>query len=268
MRIKQFYILLTGTILLTIQPKLHAVDDKPKELLAVALNANGECFYERDGKTQNVRIKTIFFKNDRLFTKNGKMNIQIGPNAVLHLSPYGTVRLNELNESEQKIQIVVSLDQGRGYTKFTKPMKPGSKYQIRTPTITAGVRGTEFIISAGDTPENTHAEDADIPAGVYVNHGKVAVATVANESAEQEVPAGEQVTGNDELIKGVLDDFVKKKMAMFKRLNTMREEQYRMLENEKRRQMELLEKVRSSRNFENRQKSFEELKKRNNSRFK
>ncbi|MBV6494074.1 MAG: hypothetical protein LDLANPLL_02100 [Turneriella sp.] len=269
MRQKLFYFFITTiTIWTSIPEKIFATNDKPKELLAVALKVSGECYLERDKKTQRVRIKTIFFKNDLLYTKNGKMDIQIGPNAVLHLSPYGSVRLSELMENNSKMQISLALDSGRGYTKFTKPMPEGSSYQIRTPTITAGVRGTEFIISAGDTPPNAKAEDADIPAGVYVNHGKVAVSSVANAADEQVVPAGNQIKDSGELIQEVMDDFMKKKMAMFERLNTMREEQYRMLANEKERQLELLEKVRNSRNFGERNKSLEEMRERNRERFK
>jgi hypothetical protein len=224
--------------------------EKPKELLAAALAVSGECFYERDGKTQPVKVKTIFFQNDRLFTKKGKMDVQVGPMAVLHIAPYSTVRLSELSEQDRKSNIIVGLDEGTGYTKFTKKMPPGSKYTIKSPTVVAAVRGTEFILSTGSTPPEPH-EDSDLPNGVFVNTGVVAVAPANRETEEMELKPGEQVTGVDNaLVKGVMEDFIKKKMQLFQKLNTMREEQYRILEREKNRQIELLEKVKGSANFE------------------
>jgi hypothetical protein len=247
--------------------QLAQAQNKPKELLAAVLTASGECYYERDGKSEVAKVKTIFFKSDRVFTKKGKMDIQIGPNAVLHLVPYSTVRINDLIEADNKTRIALELESGRGYTKFAKQMTPGSTYTIKTPTIVAGVRGTEFIISAGDTPEEA-AEDSDIPAGVFVNHGKVAVASAGRETEEQEIPAGEQITGVDNaLVKGVMEDFIKKKMRLFKQLNCMREAQYKIMEREKNRQAELLEKVRGSVNLQDAGSAIEEMKRKNEQKF-
>lgn len=254
--------LTTGAIQLTY------AQQKPKELLAAVLTATGECYYERDGKSEIAKVKTIFFKSDRVFTKKGKMDIQIGPSAVLHLAPYSTVKIADLSEIDKKTNIALELESGRGYTKFAKQMPQGSRYQIKTPTLVAGVRGTEFILSAGDTPEDPAAEDADIPAGVFVNHGKVAVASAARENEEIEIPAGEQVTGVDNaLVKGVMEDFIKKKMRLFKQLNCMREAQYKIMEREKNRQIELLEKVKGSVKIQDAGSAIEEMRKKNEQRF-
>jgi len=246
-----------------------AAQAKPKELLAAALSVTGECYYERDGKSEFAKTKTIFFKDDRLFTKKGKMDVQIGPNAVLHLAPYTTVKLSEISEAEKKSNIRLELESGRGYTKFAKKMTPGSLYQIRSPTLVAGVRGTEFILSAGDIPEEAGAEDADIPGGVFVNHGQVAVARVESENDEQQLAPGEQITGVDnQLVKGVMEDFLKKKMKLFKQLNCMKEAQYRIMEREKNRMAEALEKVKNSVNIQDSSSAIEEMKKKNAERFK
>lgn len=236
-------------LLVTVAPAMRA-ESQPKELLAAVLSASGECYFEREGKADFAKIKTILFKGDRIYTLKGKMDVQIGPHAVLHLSPYTTVRLNDLFEIDKKGNIALGLESGRGYTKFTKPMAPGSQYTIKSPTLVAGVRGTEFVLSAGDQPPE-EAEDSDIPSGVFVNHGKVAVSTVERENEVQEVAQGEQITNvNNAAVKGVMEDFIKKKMALFKKLDTMREQQYRILEREKNRQIEALEKVRNSVKFD------------------
>lgn len=243
-------------------------DAKSKELLAAVLSASGECYYERDGKSEVAKVKTIFFKSDRVFTKKGKMDIQFGPSAVLHLAPYSTVKIADLTQSDKNSNISLELEAGRGYTKFAKKLPAGSGYSIKSPTVVAAVRGTEFILSAGDTPEDPAAEDADIPSGVFVNHGKVAVSSVGRESDEQEIPAGEQVTGVDnKLVKSVMEDFIKKKMRLFQQLNCMKEAQYKIMEREKNRQLETLEKVRNSVNIQDSGSAIEEMKRKNEQRF-
>jgi hypothetical protein len=240
---------------------------KPKELLAAVLSASGECYYDRDSKTNRANVRTIFFKDDRVYTKKGKMDIQIGPSAVLHLSPYSSVRMSEISEMDKKTRITIALDEGHGYTKFTKPMTAGSQYVIKSPTLVAGVRGTEFILSAGADAKNKY-EDSDIPSGVFVNHGKVAVSPVLRADDTVEIAPGEQITNVDnQVVKGVMEDFIKKKMALFKKLDVMREAQYKIMEREKNRQLELLEKVRNSVNIDGKSSSFEELKNKQNKLF-
>lgn len=260
---KTMLLLVSGLIpLLSLGNQPLSAQSKAKELLAAALVVSGECYYERDGKSEFAKVKTIFFKNDRLFTKKGKMDVQVGPNAVLHLAPYTTVKLSEIGEVDNKQNISLDLESGRGYTKFAKGMTKGSHYAIKTPTIVAGVRGTQFIMSAGDTPEDPAAEDADIPGGVFVNTGKVAVSPANREADVTELSPGEQITGVDNaLVKSVMEDFLKKKMALFKQLDVMKEAQYKIMEREKTRMIETLEKVKNS-------SSLEELKRKNAERFK
>ncbi|MBS0616690.1 MAG: FecR domain-containing protein [Spirochaetes bacterium] len=256
-------ILVTGLI-----PLLSlTAQDKPKELLAAVLSAKGECYYERAGRAEMARVKTIFFKNDRIYTRDGKMDVQIGPSAVLHLAPYTTVVMTDLTELNAKSNIMLELETGRGYTKFSKQMTPGSKYTIKSPTLVAGVRGTEFIISAGDV-QDAKAEDADIPSGVFVNHGKVAVRAASSEGDDQEIPAGEQITNVDNaLVKGVMEDFIKKKMALFKKMEAMKEFQYKTLERAKQQQIEALERVREGRNFNNPGNSIDEMRRKQSEHF-
>jgi hypothetical protein len=72
------------------------------------------------------------------------------------------------------------------------------------------------------------------PAGVFVNTGKVAVSPASREDEVIELAPGEQITGVDNaLVKGVMEDFLKKKMKLFKQLNCMKEAQYKIMEREK-----------------------------------
>ncbi|MBL8035643.1 MAG: hypothetical protein JNJ69_18210, partial [Leptospiraceae bacterium] len=66
-----------------------------------------------------------------------------------------------------------------------------------------------------------------------------------------EIGQGEQITYVDNAaVKAVMEDFIRQKMELFKKLNAMKEAQYRILEREKNRQIEALEKVRNSVKFD------------------
>ena len=245
---------------------INAEGSKPKELLAAIVSFSGDCYYERAGKSEKIKLKTIFFKSDRLYTLKGKMDVQVGPSAVLHMSPYTTINLVDLTEADQKSNILIQLESGRGYTKFAKKMNPGSSYTIKSPTMVAAVRGTEFVISDGPQSAEPH-EDSDIPNGVFVNHGNVAVSSAGRDD-EQILAPGEQITGVDNaLVKSVMEDFMKKKMKLFKQLNVMKEEQYKIMEREKNRQIELLEKVKNSVKIDGTNNSIEKMKEQQNKLF-
>lgn len=241
-------------------------EEKNKETLAAATLVIGDCFYERDGKTKKIFPKTIFHQSDRLFTKKGKLDIQLGPDAVVHLSPYTSLVLKDLTEKGVDSIIQVDLQTGRTFTKIVKKLKPNSQFSIKSPSAVAAVRGTEFVISEDPENEPKH-EDAEIPSGVFVNEGEVAVTQVTDgqePSTPVVVSKYEQVlTKSDELQKTLMDDFMKRKMKIFKVLDVMTEKQYELMKKQKDKQIELLEKVKGSSGFDKLKEKQNELLDRN-----
>ena len=195
------------------------------ETLAAATLVIGEAWYIRDGKKVRVRPQTIFYQSDEIQTGKGKVHVQIGPEAVLQLAPYSYINLAQLYESGETRNLVVELKNGTVYNKLVKKLPSGSSYEIRSPTTTAGVRGTEFVMTEGQSTEKH--EDSDIPPGVYVNDGKVAV---ASSSGSLDLSPGEQVrTDAAEMQKKKLEEFMQKKMEIFAHLDVMKEKNYKML---------------------------------------
>lgn len=197
------------------------------ETLAAATLVIGEAWYERANKKIRIRPKTILYQSDLVFTANGKVHVQLGPDVILQLAPYSSVRLTDLYELGDIRRLKVGLEKGTVYSKIVRKLPPNSSYEIRTPTATAGVRGTEFIFTEGKS-DKKH-EDSDINPGVYVNEGKVRVSASGSKSA-LDLTQGEQVkTKQAKLQKEKLDKFMKKKMAIFAHLEVMKEKNYKML---------------------------------------
>ncbi len=94
--------------------------------------------------------------------------IKMGPNTIL------TVLKCQLNRSTQAQTSLFKLDAGQIWIRILKTLSQQSKFEVRTPTATAGVRGTIFSIKV--TPEG------DTQVSVY--DGSVLVQTDQGSSIE------------------------------------------------------------------------------------
>lgn len=229
------------------------------EALAVATFVSGQVFYIRDQKTKPLVPHTFLYQNDRVYTENGKADIQVGPHAILRLSPASVIDMADLFEQGNSRRIRIDLQSGSIYAKIVKKLDQDSNFTIKSPTLAAGVRGTEFVV-AEERPlsvSKKNFEDSDIPPGVFVNKGEVAV----QKNPSQELPPTQQPIGQVEasiivkqgeqvlsktqaLQKQILDDFMKRKMEIFAKLDVMKEKNYEMMKKQRERDYENLQKIR------------------------
>lgn len=79
-----------------------------------------------------------------------------------------------------------------------------------------------------DTPTSSPATD-EIPEGIYVNEGNVQITEKESGDTATAGPQEQVVFAGKELQKGILADFMKEKMRIFKTMNVMKEENYRLL---------------------------------------
>ena len=241
---------LRNTVLLSFFLSLISIPvyakDKAGTTLAVAKFVRGKVYYVRNGKKKRVRVRTIFNKDDKLFTQKGKVDIQIGRRAVLRVSNYTVLYFRNLYEMGDVEQVLVELGQGRVYSKIAKKYSKGGGFKVKTPTAVAGVRGTEFVVSenSGDAADDKKTDEAKIESGVYVNDGSVSVSSTTREE-EVAVEGGNQVvTTGSELKQQILDSFVKRKMQIFKKLKLLKEKNYKMLKKQQERNQAALERIR------------------------
>jgi len=75
----------------------------------------------------------------------------------------------------------LGVDKGETDSRVNPTRAPGSRYDVRTPALTLGVRGTEFRVRVGEGAGTTTAE---------VTQGRVAVAPAAKRGAERPIDAG------------------------------------------------------------------------------
>ncbi len=214
-------------------------DSSEKDLVSVATFVSGDVTYKHGGKQEKVKVNTVFGKEDEVITKAGKVDIQVGPSAVLRLNNYTTLKFKELYEVGDAQKIKLAVNSGNVYTKIIKKLTKNSEFNVENDNSVAGVRGTEFLISETKDMKKKY-DDSDVEPGIYVNDGSVEAENKNNSGQKESLSAGQEVvTKGGDFKKGILQEHIKQKMEIFKTLDVMKEENYKMLkeQNKKTRSM-------------------------------
>src|SRR6185295_4928026 len=91
---------------------------------------------------------------DELRTKDGRMRVVFQDDSVLNLAENTTLTVDDQVFQPEQGSFKSLMKVIRGKVRATVGsvyQKPGSAYEIETPTAVAGVRGTTFIVSFNDT---------------------------------------------------------------------------------------------------------------------
>ncbi|MDI7217182.1 FecR family protein [Leptospira santarosai] len=218
---------------LTLSPQVVFADEE----VAVALFVSGKVQYSQAGKTEALKKNVILTKAAKVETGEGKADLQLGVNSVIRLAPFTKIEIAELFSDNSKNASKVILISGKLFANVQKSNKK-EELEVNSASYTAGVRGTQFIVSEEKTkaPKN---EDSDIPDGIFVNEGEIAV---HSSGGDLDLKAGEQATWNGkELLVEPLKEFMKEKMKVIQNFKTIKTENYEMLKNQKLKNKELLE---------------------------
>jgi hypothetical protein len=122
-------------------------------------------------------------------TKDGRAVLTFFDGSTLSVDPASLVKVLTLNRlANGGIQLLVEQTLGRSWAAVSKLKTPDSKFEIKTPTSIAAVRGTSF-----ETGVTLNA-DGTSSATYKVDEGEVLV--TANAGGSVSVAAGQQVTIN------------------------------------------------------------------------
>jgi len=145
------------------------------DMLVVAMTKVGDAVYQRaGGKETPITKGLVFDKKDKIITRNGFVDLQVGLNSIIRVAKNSTLTLSELIEEVGSQKVELNLNKGSILAKTIKKMDKKSELKIITPTITAGVRGTQFLIQEGEDNSST---DEKLEPGVYVKEGAVDLKT-------------------------------------------------------------------------------------------
>lgn len=128
-------------------------------------------------------IKSKLLKGYKLKTyKNSAANVQIGSKVIIKLLADTELDFSEMVSDNKTI---LKLNTGKTYSKIIKKLSRNEKYKIKTPTVTASVRGTEFLTEYKNGKSNFSVKKGKI--AIYkVKEGKDIKDTV--KAIEEEEP--------------------------------------------------------------------------------
>lgn len=171
-------ILINGIIMALLVTVSGCVKDKVDEKInekAVVTFVLGDVTIQNNSGTHAVKVRDVLNDRDVIRTgKNSYMVVQMGSRLVFRVQSESEVEMNSIVRYGQD---EINLKKGLVLSKITK-LKKGEKYQVKSPTVVASVRGTVF---------STGYYGNDVT-NVAVTEGKVVVKHL---TSEDEKPAKE-----------------------------------------------------------------------------
>ena len=123
----------------------------------VVKTSKGAATLERDGQKQPVAVGSKIWVNDRVFTgADGAVGIMLRDNTMLSAGANSTLQMNKFafDTTTHAGTIDATVKRGSVAVISGKIAKASPEnVSFSTPTMTLGVRGTEFIIDAGQRSE-------------------------------------------------------------------------------------------------------------------
>ena len=119
--------------------------------------AKGSSFLLRSGERQAISIGTTIIATDSVLTgSDGAVGIMLRDNTMLSAGPNSVLQMNRFafDTTTHAGNIDVTVKRGTVAVISGKVAKATPRnVNFSTPTMTLGVRGTEFIIDAGQRPD-------------------------------------------------------------------------------------------------------------------
>jgi hypothetical protein len=207
---------------------------------------SGEASITKNNKTTSAKLNMKVEESDVVTTKNGLVRIQLADAYICLIEKNTSVTFKKILEDTNYKSYNVDLHKGQVYSKLIPDKSKPGQLTIFSPSVTAGVRGTEFMVSeTGEKPaavKNT-GDGKIIPSGVYVSNGSVDVEINGGENNQKiNVKSGEQATVSPgKLIKDILDDYVATKLKILEELKIMKEYNCKLIEEQKEKNRKMLE---------------------------
>lgn len=163
---------------------LHSCGKTAKEAKAVATLVVGEVTVTHAGKGPAALNAGDEIKAGAVVTtgKKSMATLQIDTVGIVRIAENSTLKMKTLYAAGRATEL--NLDSGTVFSKVMK--KSGMEYQVKTPTLVASVRGTQFVVVARGKGDS-----------VMVREGIVAVATPSEKKA-REVTEKKRAAVNEE----------------------------------------------------------------------
>lgn len=151
----------------------------------------------KSGKTSKARIGMRVYPQDAIKTeKNSRAKIVMTDQNVINVSPETEVKLSkyEFDEKSDKKDVLIDVIYGKIRNKVSQKYEGKNKFQVKTPSAVAGVRGTDFLTSYDRRSQKSEVitfegrVEFGIPRGVDIANSVVVEAGRASSMVEGRGP--------------------------------------------------------------------------------
>tara|TARA_R110001592_G_scaffold59200_1_gene179584 strand:+ start:29145 stop:30818 length:1674 start_codon:yes stop_codon:yes gene_type:complete len=170
-RIDQLATLAPGSI---IKIPMHWLKHQPKPAMVKELV--GDALLKKASSSRYVVLKEnmLIMVGDEIATKNGNVVIEFADSSTIRLEENSNLVFNKLSHFGKTGMVDTRLRLKRGsLTSDIPPLVKGSRYEIKTPSAVAAVRGTEFRLHT--TEKETRLEVLEGTVEFSGEHGKMMV---------------------------------------------------------------------------------------------
>jgi hypothetical protein len=99
--------------------------------------------------------------NDTIKTGKGQIRVQIADIYICHIEKNTTVAFKEILNNTDSESMNIHMGKGQIFSRLIPGKTKKTRLLISTPTVTAGVRGTDFMVS--EKSEEVAADEKPIP---------------------------------------------------------------------------------------------------------
>ena len=127
--------------------------DLSKESFLLVLSKKGDVVLLRNNQEMAVQASSFVMKGDTIRTGEASgMDLEFPNGALLRIKERTSISINSIL-SQEDTQVEIALNRGKIFSKIKNKLKDKESFRIKTPTMIAGVRGTEFSVSEEEIPK-------------------------------------------------------------------------------------------------------------------
>jgi len=127
--------------------------DLSKESFLLILSKKGDVVLMRNNQEIAVEASGFVMQGDTIRTGEASgIDLEFPNGALLRVKEKTSISITSILSQEDS-QVEIALNRGKIFSKIKNKLKERDFYRIKTPTMVAGVRGTEFSISEEEIPK-------------------------------------------------------------------------------------------------------------------
>lgn len=152
---KKGKIMSANRVLVFVFMALFSVTSFAAEEFGIFMIVKGDVKIDTDGKKTPAKVTGKIFKGSTVETgPGGRAKIAMSDKSIVHISPESKVKIAEYSADPAKKNVKLELSHGKIRNEVEGNYNDKNKYEVKTPTAVAGVRGTDFIVNH-DIKSNT-----------------------------------------------------------------------------------------------------------------